>query len=64
MTNSLSYMVAGFAGIVGVVGSLMTDLPVVEYSDKQKSHCVQVISKDPNHSCTNLPEKYTKVWVN
>jgi hypothetical protein len=64
MTNSISYLLAGFVGAVGVFASVMSDTPVVEYKDQQRSECVRVISKDPNHSCTNLPEKYSKVWVN
>lgn len=62
MTN-ISGLMAMFITAVGLVGVAISDTPEVKVSYTTQS-CVGVVSKNPEHNCHNLPDKYTKVWVN
>lgn len=62
MDHYASWLIAAFTGAVGIIGVAFTDLPQVEFSNST-NRCVKVVSKNPNHSCSNLPQKYSKVWV-
>jgi len=40
----------------------INDMPLV-YVGSPSNQCKQVLSKDPIHTCDNLPRKYGLVWV-
>ena len=50
------------AGAIIAIGTYALSLPEVHWSHTQ-DRCVKVLSMDDDHTCDNLPEKYTRIWV-
>ena len=55
--NSISLSLAAYSVVVGLIGFAMNPSPIVKL-DRETGNCIEVVSNDSNHSCSNLPDSY------
>ena len=55
--NNISLSLAAYSVIVGLIGFAMNPSPIVKL-DRETGNCIEVVSKESNHSCSNLPDSY------
>lgn len=55
--NGISLSLAAYSVIVGLIGFAMNPSHIVKL-DAKTGNCIEVVSNDSNHSCSNLPDSY------
>ena len=55
--NDISLSLAAYSVIVGLIGFAMNPSPIVKL-DRETGNCIEVVSKETNHSCNHLPDSY------
>ena len=55
--NGISLSLAAYSVIVGLIGFAMNPSHIVKL-DRETGNRIEVVSKETNHSCSNLPDSY------
>lgn len=57
--NGISLSLAAYSVVVGLIGFAMNQSPIVKL-DRETGNCIKVVSKEANHSCSNLPDSFNQ----
>lgn len=55
--NGISLSLVAYSLVVGLIGFAMNPSHIVKL-DRETGNCIEVVSKETNHSCSNLPDSY------
>lgn len=57
--NNISLSLAAYSVVVGLIGFAMNPIPIVKL-DRETGNGIEVVSKEANHNCSNLPDSFNQ----